>query len=133
MLEKRRIKEYTRWERTKLLRRARIGDMSAVAILQRINEDKRAARGVNVDWSNPGEVKDYKSERRLTKRQLLLDKHVPDRTCPCCGEVKPNPKCWVALELYQFSGAANEMATRARENAVDGVVVVCRACRTSWL
>jgi len=39
-----------------------------------------------IDWKNPLEKVEYLRERKRERRRELLNKMVPTRICPCCGD-----------------------------------------------
>ena len=47
------------------------------------------------DWDDPSDIAEYRASLTLKKRLDLLDKLVPTRHCPVCGELKISPRSWV--------------------------------------
>lgn len=60
------------------------------------------------DWSNPEDIAAYRAERRRHVRETLLERLVPDRRCPSCGQKRMRSRSWVVMRAEDF--------------------VVCRAC-----
>jgi len=47
------------------------------------------------EWEDPDDVLQYRKEGRDEERARNLDRIVPDRRCPACGELVPESTRWV--------------------------------------
>lgn len=88
--------------------------------------DERGTRGPREPMIGWDESKvEYVKRTRHARRQALLDEHVPERTCPTCGETKTRSRQWVVLDARQSSVIERVTGVTAK--------CVCKGCKMRYV
>jgi hypothetical protein len=87
---------------------------------------RSAQRTARIDWKDPDAVREYLRDAARARRERRLDAVCPTRTCPVCGEVKPNSRQLEVLKTFKLG--TSSQAALARAAAVGSDVAVCKGC-----
>ena len=87
-------------------------DLEALRGLVAAEEVRRRAEERVCDWDDPVDRADYARAVRLAKRVARLDRLVPDRRCPNCKEVVPDPRAWVVSRRGALCRSCHQVIRR---------------------
>lgn len=94
--------------------------------IERMEKKKSLKKDWNESWT------EYRRRIRTESRENILNKRIPDRKCPVCGEVKLSSSCWVFIDAR----LTKKIMQRATHQPISEVIlnktleqgIICRGC-----